>query len=106
MKLPANYVPHTTLYKLQGMEYYFVQTDSEVLEWQDFVGFPRKYRREITGIIVQTYEGDLVAMWLTESSRPYDVSVTYHPLPYYRPSWWTKKNLPEYWLESNPEYTK
>jgi len=105
-KLPENYVPYTKLDKLQGLEYSFVQSYSEVLHWLEFVGFPKKYREDITGLIVKTGEGDLIAVWLAESNRPFDLSSHYYALPWYRPSWWTKKNLPEYWLESNPEYTK
>jgi len=86
---------------------YVLESNSQDVEfWLDFVAFPKRYRKDITAVIVIIGDGDLLAMWLSESGRYYDLSARYRPLPYYRPVRWPKKNLPEYWLESNELYHK
>jgi hypothetical protein len=106
MKVPTNYKPSISLRRLDiKPDYILVQTDRDLIDWLDFVGFPKKSRSDISGIVVTIGEGDLIAMWLTEYSAYYDLSAIYHPLAYYRPVSWSKRNLPEYWLETNPDYS-
>jgi hypothetical protein len=106
MKVPTDYKPCISLRRLDTKpDYILIQTDYELSDWLDFVGFPRQWRRNITGIVLTVNDGDLTSMWLSESSAYYDLSATYHPLSYYRPVSWTKRNLPEYWLETNPDYS-
>jgi hypothetical protein len=84
----------------------FIQTDYELSDLLESLGMPKKWRKEITGAIVLLGDGDFIAVWLTEWAAYYDNNAYYHPLPYYRPRHWTKRNLPEYWLESNVEYNQ
>lgn len=92
--------------ELDNPEHILISDYQDIVFWLDFVAFPKKWRHDITAMIVITNDGDLSAMWLSESNRYYDLSADYQPLPFYRPSYWTKKNLPEYWLESNNYYHK
>ncbi len=38
---------------------------------------------EVTGIIASVNDGDYGEVYVTESSRPYDLQAIYHPLSYY-----------------------
>lgn len=38
---------------------------------------------DITGYVGKIGEGDYVEVYITESSRPYDLQAIYHPLEYY-----------------------
>jgi len=89
-----------TLASLQDDKYTFVQNDTELAENLDMLGFPVKYRKDITGMVLLVGDGDILAAWVTESSRPYDLWARYCPLPVYRPmSWATRRNLPDYWQD-------
>jgi hypothetical protein len=83
-----------------------IQSDTDLREILGSLAFPKKYYKDITSAVVLLGDGDFIAVWLTEDSRWYDNLAYYHPLPYYRPQYWTKRNLPEYWLESNVEYNQ
>lgn len=37
----------------------------------------------LTGIILQVGDGDYTEVYITESSRPYDLGAIYHPFEYY-----------------------
>lgn len=43
-----------------------------------------QYNQDITAAMAIIEDGDYAAVWLTESSRPYDPNAIYHPLEYYR----------------------
>lgn len=92
--------------ELDQDDYILIQNSQDLNFWLEFVALPVEYWQDITGAIVVIGDGDLIAIWLTESSRYYDLNSTYYSLPYYRPKSWTIKNLPEYWLESNQYYHK
>lgn len=104
MKEKISYSHFKYLSELEDDKYAFIQDSQDIGFWLDFTGMIKKYRKDITGIVVLVEDGDLCAIWLTESNRPYCLDVDYYSLPYYRPKYWVKKNLPEYWLESNKEY--
>lgn len=103
--IPKTYRPNVLLKDLERVSLDFIQTDWDIKFWLEFVGFPKKSRDSITGMVVKISDGDLEAIWLSESNGPFWVDSHYHPLAYYRPKSWVKKNLPEYWLEKNPEYS-
>jgi hypothetical protein len=84
---------------------YYIQTDYELSEVLDYVGFPEEYRKDITSALVVVFDADYEAVFLSESARPYDLNSWYQPLPYYLPEdWINRRNLPVYWLESNEYY--
>lgn len=74
----------TTLRQLQDDKYTFIQNDSDLAAYIDMVGIPPEYREDITGMVVEMIDGDLGAVWLTESAAYYDLSAVYRPLSYYR----------------------
>jgi hypothetical protein len=82
-------------------------TDSQDIESVlDYVGFSTSERKyiNITGALVAISDGDYDSVFLSESSAPYDLMSTYHPLPYYKPETWTQTCLPAYWSEENEDY--
>lgn len=96
----------TQLENLDSAKYELIDLSQDIESTLEMIGFPEDDREDITGIIVILEDGDYSAVWLTESSRPYDLYSTYHALPYYKPEEWNNnKNLPYYWSEENPEYT-
>jgi hypothetical protein len=101
-----NYKHLTTLRQLDDIDFTLVTDSQDLTFWLEFIAMPKKYHKDITGIVAHTYEGDLIAMWLTEDNAPYSDNGHYHPLPFYRPKSWIKRNLPSYWLEDNEEYLK
>jgi hypothetical protein len=104
--IPKTYQPYKLLSELQGDDFILVQNDRDLEDTLDMVSFPKKYRKDIAGSIVKICDGDYEAVWVTESGRYYDLSAIYHPLPFYRLTSWTKKRLPEYWLEDCPAYQR
>jgi hypothetical protein len=72
----------------------------------DYVGFPKRARKDITAVYVVSTDGDYDGVWLCEDSAPYDNQAVFRPLPFYRPVSWTQKHLPWYWLEKSPLYNK
>lgn len=93
-----------TLRALQDEKYTFIQSESDLKEFLEMIGLPKKYRSDITGMVLVIGDGDIDAVWLSESGAYYALSAHYYALPYYRPVSWTKSKLPVYWLESNAEY--
>jgi hypothetical protein len=106
MLIPKTYHPNVSLSKLDGDDYLLVQTDTDLAETLENVAFPKLLRKTITGVVIRITNGDYDGVWVTEYGAYYDLSAIYHPLSYYRPVSWTKRNLPAYWLEDNPEYNK
>lgn len=104
--IPKTYQHNKLLRYLEDEKYSFVQNDTELYEFLDMVGFPKRQRKHITGMVLLIGDGDIVAVWVTERGAYYDLSAIYHPLPYYRPGYWTKRNLPDYWKEENSEYQR
>ena len=44
---------------------------------------PKKYRKDITGILCDIMDGELGEVWLTEDNPPYDLSATYFTIDCY-----------------------
>jgi len=87
-------------------DYDYVCLSQDIDFWLEFVGMPESSYDDITGLVVNTCEGELLSVWLTESNRPYDLVSSYYPLPHYKPMGWKNEpNLPDYWLETNPYYS-
>jgi hypothetical protein len=105
MKTPLDYHATVSLRTLDKRGYEYIQNDSDIQDFLDTLGFPKRQRKNITGLVVIIGDGDIEAAWVSESSRPYDLSSWYHPLPFYRSRWWVKRNLPVYWLENNDAYS-
>jgi hypothetical protein len=86
----------------------YLALDSQEIEgYLESVSFPDEYRKDITGVCVLSGDCEHVALWLTESNRPYDINAIYHPLPYYiTEEMKSSKHLPDYWKESNKYYSK
>ena len=93
-------------FKNSGMQSILYSEDVEFIH--EFVAFPDEYRNEITAVQYIIGDGDVLAVWLSESARPYDLYSTWNPLPFYRPDEWNTaeslNRLPEYWLEWNEFY--
>lgn len=104
--IPKTYQHARTLRTLQDEEFTYIQTDRDILDFLDTVGFPKKWKYQITGMVIVLGDGEINAMWVSESNRPYDLSSTYYALPDYRPVRWVKRHLPAYWLEDNEYYQK
>lgn len=87
---------------------YLALDSQEIKGYLEYVDFPIEYENDITGILCLSGDNDHIALWLTESNRPYEITSIYHPLPYYKDE--NKKNLtfglPDYWKESNKYYSK
>lgn len=73
-----------TFEKLDCSQYELV-TDSQDIEfWLEYIGFPKKDRKDVTACMVYTHDGELIDIWLSESSRYYDLyDGLYHSLLYY-----------------------
>lgn len=96
---------HAVESRVLDTDYYTYYSNSQdYLALTESVGLPRWNRKNITGAIAVIGDGDIEAVWFTESARPYSVTAIYYALPYYRPKSWGKGKLPCYWLESNAEY--
>jgi len=105
--LPTDYKFTIQLSELDSKEYTFIQSDYDIEFWLNFVSFPVEFRDDITGIVVCVYEGDLYAMWLSESAAPYSIYANYHPLPFYKPDKFINQpHLPVYWSEDNFYYRR
>lgn len=120
--LPVGYRFTIPLSELDNDEYTFISNSQDIEFYLDFVGFNESdllnpytlkdtqfniYHSVITGIVVCQYDGDLYAMWLTESNQPDDLRVDYHPLPYYKPDRLINQpHLPVYWNEDNLYYRR
>jgi hypothetical protein len=86
--------------------YIFLQYSQDIESVCEFVGLDKEYSKDITGAVVVALDGDYEAVWLSESSRPYDISSTYYALPFYLDD---EKNinyelLPYYWKKENEYY--
>lgn len=46
---------------------------------------PAEYREDITGAVYEIEDGELGQVWLTESSRPYELRAEYHAPQYWQP---------------------
>ena len=88
---------------LDKENYYFTTVDWEIEHILDFVGFPEEFKQDITGAVVEMYDGDYVRVWLTESCAPYSIFSMYHELPYYKPENMDNTYLPCYWQEETYE---
>lgn len=105
-KLNRFYQHSVLLRYLEDDIYTYISTDYDLEAVLEFVGLPDEDKEDITGAVVLVGDGDYDAVWLTESPRPYDLTATYHALPYYKPDKWDTEShiFPLYWLTSNPEY--
>lgn len=84
---------------------YTLITDSqEIKDLLDYVGFCKVWYDDITGVVMLIGEGDYDAVWLTESSQPYDLSAWYRPLPYYKEDNKYYDPFVSYWNIYNSEY--
>lgn len=85
--MPYNYTSNVTLGTLQHAALHLVQNDAELSEWLDYVDFYKDYRKDmrdqITGMVVLIHDGELLAMWITESAAWYNLNALYHPITYY-----------------------
>lgn len=99
-----SYYSTVTHRSIENDESMYCENSQDIEAYLKDVGMPAEYREGITAVVVLVWEGDLIAMWLTESGRPFDLRAFYHPLPYYRPESWLIDRLPSYWLESNEYY--
>lgn len=69
----------------------------------DQVGFPVQYRKDITAVLTQVYDGDIERMWISESCRPHEQLSAWHPIVFYKTAEMQFKKLPPYWMEENYE---
>jgi hypothetical protein len=104
--IPKDYSPTTTARQLEDPDLILVMNDRELEDLLENIGLPKRDRPNITAAIARISDGDYDSIWISESNRPYDLSSFYHPLSYYRPRSWTKKRLPIYWKEENPDYSR
>jgi len=76
----------------------FTVDSSEILAICEAVGLMPDIAEDITGIVLymDDSEADYKMVYLTESSRPYDLTSVYVPLPYYRMGGYNAM-LPQYW---------
>jgi len=100
------YKPSTQLRNLQEDDLEFYQNSQDIKHLVDMVGLPKKYKKHITGAVALIGDGDIYAVWLSESRAPYDLNATYYSLPYYKPEDWNGDKLPIYWSEENEEYRR
>jgi hypothetical protein len=72
----------------------------------EYVGFPKKYRKDVTAVAVISGDGDYDAVFISEDNPAYLNNTIFHPLAYYRAGFMSKKFAPIYWQEENPYYQK
>ena len=90
---------------IDGSHYSQFITDSQDLESMfDMIALPEEYQKDITAMMVYCYDGDILAVFLSESGRYYDNNSCYQPLVYYRPETWNTDKLPFYWQDKNEYY--
>jgi hypothetical protein len=94
------------LEELDDSEYGFFMDSQDIKTVCEFVGLDEEYKKDITGVVVVLKDGEYLAVWLSESNRPYALSSTYHPLPYYLSDNLKKfqQHLAGYWQEENEYY--
>lgn len=107
---PRCFVPKTyewvlPLEDLEHEDLRLVTDSSEIDTTLDLLGFPKRYRKDITGIVLLIGDG-YNAVWLSESVRPYDLRSAYRALPFYRPVRWAIRKLPTYWKETCAYYQR
>ncbi len=67
---------------LQGNEYIFLQNDGDILDVAS--EFATDFAEDITGAVVKMGNGEYLEVWLTESSRPFELSAIYHTPAYWQ----------------------
>ncbi len=67
---------------LQGNEYTFLQNDGDILDIAS--EFVTEFAEDITGAVVKVGDGEYLEVWLTESSRPFELSAIYHTPAYWQ----------------------
>ncbi len=67
---------------LQGNEYIFLQNDGDILDVAS--EFATDFAEDITGAVVKMGNGEYLEVWLTESSRPYELQAIYHTPAYWQ----------------------
>jgi hypothetical protein len=97
---------HFSLRELEKEDYDCILNDTDVQLTLEYLGLDEEYKKDVTGAVVIVKDGDYEAVWLSESSRPYDISSTYYALPFYLDY---EKNtnyelLPSYWKKENEYY--
>lgn len=98
----TNYKHAVCLSLLQDEKYYFYQNQSDVDCLLEDIGLDAQYKNNITGAVVLVTNGGYDAIWLSESSRPYELTSTYYALPFYNE--FETDNQPVYWKQTNEEY--
>jgi hypothetical protein len=95
-----------SLKELEKDDYIFVSNSQDIASSLEYIGLDEEYKKDITGIVYVLSDGEYLAVWLSESNRPYDLSSTYHPLPYYLSDNLKKfqQHLASYWQEENEYY--
>ena len=90
---------------VDGAHYCQFITDSQDIESMfDMIAFPDEYKNDITAIMAYCYDGEILAIFLSESGRYYDINSWYRPLTYYRPESWNTDKLPCHWQDNNEYY--
>lgn len=102
--VPKEYEWILPLEDLQHEDLMLTTYSNEIDDVLCLIGFPKKYIKDITGIVLLVGDGDYDAVWLSESARPYDLHSSYRALPFYRPARWAIRKLPMYWREVNEFY--
>lgn len=97
----VNWISHLLPGKLSNTE--LILDSQEIYHVLDCLGL-LAYQNDITGIYLVLGEGDYLAVFITESTRPYEIDTLYHPLPYYKEEGKDYSKYPSYWSEDNPFY--
>ena len=74
---------------LQDEAYVYLDNLDEVEHIAEQVGIPEEFIEDITGCVVWAIDGDYEEVYFTESSRPFDLDVTYY--------------TPDYWIDDEEE---
>lgn len=67
--------------ELEGEEFSLLLNSQDIDDLLAY--FPMLEFQNITGALVSIGDGDYGEVYVTESSRPYDLNSIYHPLSYY-----------------------
>jgi uncharacterized protein (DUF1919 family) len=113
--IPKTYNPWLTLKNLNDclesltlldcdIDFNISWDSQEIADTLEMVDFPKRQRKNITAVATIIEDGELEAVWVSEDNAPYENRSCFYALPYYRPSNWSKKYLPNYWLENNCYY--
>jgi hypothetical protein len=72
-----------TLRNLSDEKYTLVLDSQDVSQIARDVGLPAEWISDITGAVVAICDGDYDEIWLTESSKPYDLRAEFVTPEYY-----------------------